>query len=155
MALNSGLDIAGDSEEGGLKSYSLGNLAKNKGLSLDSMNLDELMALRDEIDAKLPKLTLKDINVEQEVLLQYNRSKLLQSEVAQAADIPANQRVSVANGVARLLNDIVKMQGEVYNAEQFRLMEAALAKALKSMPEDAQRAFYDAYQKTAEEMASA
>lgn len=137
----------------GLKDYSLGNFAKDRGIPLDSMDLLELLALRDEIDAKLPKTTLKDVNVEQEVLLQYIRVKELQSHVAQDRSVPTNQRAQVSNTVAKCLSEIVRMRSEVYNTEQFRLMEAALAKALKTLPEAAQTVFYGAYQKIAEEMA--
>lgn len=118
------------------------------------MSLDELLALRSEIDTLLPTVSLKDFNAQEEVLLQYHRIKALQAEVAVDQDTPTNQKAQVANTVARLLSDIIGMRNELYNTEQCRLMEAALAKALRGQTEDFRTAFFEAYKKTAEEMAN-
>lgn len=146
--------LQGPQETGGLKRYSLGNLSKSKDLDLDSMNLDDLLALRDEIDAKLPKTSIKDIDLEKELVLQYMRGKELQATIAQDEGVPANQRAQIANSVRTSLNELVKLQQAIYGAEQGRRMEAALAKALRTLPEEAQHVFFDAYQKTAEQMAT-
>lgn len=139
----------------GLKPFSLSNAMKEAVLDIESMEIGELLALRDKIDAKLPSTSLRDIDVEQEVLLQYYRVKALQDKTATADDVPTNQRAQVANTVANTLKEIVKMRSEVYNTEQFRKMEAALAKALRTMPEEAQNVFYETYEKVAQEMADA
>lgn len=143
-----------EAKPSGLKRYSLGNLAKEKNLDLDSMDLEELLALRDEVAAKLPVSALKDIDLEQELVLQFQRNKRLQTEVAQADDVPTNQRAQVSNSVRSGLMELIKLQQAVYNAEQCRKMEAALAKALRTLPEEAQRVFYDAYQREADKLAT-
>lgn len=144
----------GDAKPEGLKRYSLGTIAKSKDLDLDAMGLEELLALRDEIDAKLPRTAVKDLNLEEELVLQYTRGKLLQAEVAQDEGVPANQRAQIANSVRASLAELVKLQQALYGAEQGRRMEAALAKALRTLPEEAQQVFYDAYQRAAHEMAT-
>jgi hypothetical protein len=148
------IDTGNPPKTGGLKPYSLGNTQKRPDLDLEAMDVSELLALRDKIDAKLPSTSLKDINVEQEVLLQYYRVKDLQEKAADAPDVPTNQRAQVANSVANTLKEIVKMREKVYNAEQFRKMEAALAKVLRTQPKEVQDAFFAAYEKSATEMAA-
>jgi hypothetical protein len=138
----------------GLKRYSLGNIAKEKKLDLDSMKLDELLALRDEIDAKLPSTAIKDLDLSQELVFQFLRGKQLQTTIAQDENVPANQRAQIANSVRAALTELVKLQQSMYGTEQCRRIEAALAKALRTLPEEAQRVFYDAYQREAEQMAT-
>lgn len=138
-----------------LKNYSLKVQMDSSKIILNAMNIAELLALRGEIDALLPSTNLKDFNAQEEVMLQYQRIKALQLEVSQDNNTPTNQKAQVANTLAKLLNDIVGMRNELYNTEQARLMEAALAKALRGQPEEFQAAFFAVYQKTAEEMANA
>lgn len=144
-----------DEKPRGLRRFSIKALAEGGKLDLDRLSLAELYALRDEIDVKLPPTNLRDLNMEQELVMQYHRTKALQEETNQADDVPTNQRAQVANTVANTLQRVVDMQGKVYNAEQFRKMEAALARALRTLPIEAQNVFFEAYEKTIEEMASA
>lgn len=127
---------------------------KSAQKDLKSLNTGELLALRDEIDALLPPLSLKTLNAEQELLLQYLRVKELQTEVAGDDGTPTNQKAQVANSVANTLREITRLRNEIYNGEQFRLMEAALARALRSLPAETQQVFYTAYKKAAEDMAT-
>lgn len=149
------IDAGNTQFSSGLKPYSLANAEKKGEMDLDSLKVSELLALRDKIDAKLPATSLKDLDVEKEVLLQYVRVRELQEATTVALDVPTNQRAQVANAVANTLKEIVKMREKVYNSEQFRKMEASLAKALRTLPEEAQKVFYEAYERAAEEMADA
>lgn len=137
-----------------LRSYSLKNQKKTGDFDLKKLTTGELLQLRDEIDGLLPPMSLKSLNVEQEVIMQFHRLKALQTEVANEDGVPTNQRAQVANSVAKVLNEIVRIRNELYNGEQCRLMEAALAKALRSQPEAFQSAFFEAYGKTLEQMAT-
>jgi hypothetical protein len=137
----------------GLKRFSLKTVGDHEEIDLDSLEIGELLDLRSKIDAKLPPLTIKDLNLEEELMLQFIRAKDLQSNIAKASDIPTNQKAQVANSVRATLSEIVKMQSELYSAEQFKRMEACLAKVLKTLPTEAQNAFFEAYGRAANELA--
>lgn len=120
---------------------------------LNSMTELELLQLRDEIDEKLPALALKDFNLEEELLLQYRKAKALQTLVMDDNGTPTNQKAQVANSISKLLADITRMRNEIYNGEQARLLEAAVAKSLSLMTKEAQAKFFEVYQRNAEELA--
>ena len=136
-----------------LKDYSLVPAKKLDKTDLKALTTSELLALRDQIDMLLPKTSIKDFNLEQELILQFYAVKELMSEIATDDGTPTNQKAQVMNTAKGLLADLTKLQGTIYNAEQFRLMESALAKALKSVDKVAQDAFFHNYGKAAEDMA--
>lgn len=139
----------------GLKDLSLKPGPKPSALDLKSMNMSELLALRDQIDSFLPSTSIKDFDLERELIHQFYKAKELQTNAATDVGTPTNQRAQVANTVAKLLSDLISLQTQIYNAEQFRRMEAALGKTLKAMPKETQEAFFGLYEKTAQEMADA
>jgi hypothetical protein len=139
----------------GLKKYTLKEKPEKALPELDGLGIDQLLQLRDDIDARLPATNLRDFNLEQATLLHYLSLRELQKGVNTADDVPTNQKAQVANSISAALKEITKMRNEIYNAEQFRLMEGALAKALKDMPADFVERFFALYGKKAEEMANA
>lgn len=142
-------------ESPSLKDYSVIPSLKFDKIGLETMTLTEKLALRDQIDTLLPRTSLKDFNLEKELILQFLQAKELQNNAKSLDGVPMNQRAQLANSLKGLLSDITRLQHAIYNAEQYRLMEAALAKALKSLPKEAQEVFFKLYCKTAEDMASA
>ena len=116
-------------------------------LDLDTMSVDELRALRDEIDRRLPEDKLSQMDLTQELLSQYRLVQRLQSDVLGDEEVPANQRAQVAGQVASTLQQLVKMQSEFHNSERFRAIENLLIKSIKLMPLDAAEAFIAEYEK--------
>lgn len=141
-------------DTGGLKDY--GGLKPKKAdpFDIQALSISELIALRADIDARLPATSLKDFDVEEQTLLHYHSLRELQKEIADDDKIPTNQKAQVANSISASLREITKMRTEIYNAEQFRRMEAALAKALRGTTAEFQKSFFELYGKTAEEMAN-
>ena len=116
-------------------------------IDLDEMSVDELRALRDEIDRRLPEEKLSQMDLTQELLSQYRLVQRLQTDVLDNEEVPANQRAQVAGQVASTLQQLVKMQTEFQNAERFRAIENLLIKSIKLMPRDAAEAFITEYEK--------
>ena len=124
-----------------------GTAPEKEGFDLDTMSVEELRELRDEIDRRLPEEKLSQMDLTQELLSQYRLVQRLQSDVLGDDDIPANQRAQVAGQVASTLQQLVKMQTEFQNAERFRAIENLLIKSIKLMPRDAAEAFIAEYEK--------
>lgn len=89
---------------------------------------------------------LSDINLESELLGQYEKVCKLQKDVIDDEDTPVNQRAQVANAVASTLQQLLKMQTEFYTSERFKALEALMIKALKKMPQEAAEAFVAEYE---------
>lgn len=92
---------------------------------------------------------LDQINLESELVAQYNRVLRLQEDVMWDDDCPANQKAQVAGQVASTLGSLIKMQEDLQRSEAFKLMESVLADAIKTLPEEAKTAFFEEYERRA------
>lgn len=111
-----------------------------------ALPVDLLIQYRDEITAHLPPLALKDINLEEELLLQFHAIRQLQTTVLNDETLPLNQRAQVANSVTNILNKLTELQGEAYNQERFKAIELALIRSLRTLPEDVAKDFIEQYE---------
>ena len=113
----------------------------------DLSGIDEagLYLLMTEVEAKLPLKYLKDVSLEQELVRQLRMTQLLQIDVIDDPDVPANQRAQTANAVAAILHNLAKLQTEVYTSERLKTIEAILIETLKTLPEEQQRRFMEEY----------
>ena len=125
---------------------------KSKGADLDLLNEIELRMLRGEIERRLPPNTLSSLNLEDELVNQYNLVKLLQSQVLNDDSIPLNQRSQLAGQVASTLQQLVKMQSEFHTAERFKKLEGFMVKAIRAMPVEAASKFLDDYEELGKTM---
>ena len=121
--------------------------APKDALPLDQLDIEGLLKLRDEINTRLPPVALADLNLEGEIVMQYHRAKALMAKVLEQADTPANQKAQVANSCASVLDQLIKMQARLYDAERVKAMEMALIKSLKTLPTETQVLFFDTYEK--------
>lgn len=117
-----------------------------RGLSLDSYSLDELMDLRTQIDSRMPIRKLKDVNLEQELVLQLQAVQRLQNLVIEDESTPANQRAQVAGAVATALGTLGKLQIEVYSSERLKRIEAILIEVMGGMSKKSQEEFFVKYE---------
>ena len=114
-------------------------------VNLTGMPVDKLLELRAKIDEKLPAQALKDLNLEQELVLQLLTMQKLQRDVLVDTDIPANQRSQVASGVAAILAQLVKLQGDVYTSERLKKVEQILAEVVRGLPVAQQEEWLESY----------
>lgn len=116
---------------------------------VDTLDYDQLRELRDQIDAKLPADSLKSLNLETELVTQYQRVLNLQDKVLRDSDVPANQRAQVAGAVGSALQQLIKMQEDLQLQVTLRRMEEALVESLQTLPEEARDAYFIAYERIA------
>lgn len=114
--------------------------------NLASMGEAALLDLRAQIDANLPVKSLKDIDLERELVLQYQTVKALQNLVLNDDEIPVNQRSQVANSCASTLDALVKMQEKYSTGERLKQIEGHLIEALNRMPPETTKAFFEWYE---------
>lgn len=116
---------------------------------IDEMEIDELLALKDQIEVRLPNRSLKAMNLEEELVEQYMKVKALQNRVLNDEGIPANQVAQCAGQVASTLQALVKMQTELHTAERFKKLEGLLIKHLRTLPQEVAERFIDDYERMA------
>jgi len=117
----------------------------------DMTTLQALLAERARIDSMLPPRTFSDINVEEELMLQYALAKELQVNVMASADVPANQQAQVMNTCASTLAKIQDTQSKFYSQERFKRIEAMLISQLKKWPIEMATDFINEYATMLEE----
>jgi len=112
-----------------------------------SLTIDQLLEMRAQIDAQLPVKDLKDLDLSRELVLQVQALQALQRRVMEDTSTPANQIAQCANSLSSALSNLVKVQNEVYVSERLKRIEAILIDCLDTLPEKAQRRFFEQYER--------
>jgi len=102
---------------------------------LEDIPVADLIDLYEGIKSALPAHKLQDIDLAQELVLQFMRVKELQSDTLSSSRSKGSDKTSAANAVATMLAHLTRLQTELHTAERFKLMEVHLIKALKDFPE--------------------
>lgn len=89
-------------------------------------------------------LTSESLNLESELLEQYNRARKLLHDASYDSNAPLNQKAQVINSTTSILAALIKSQAELYSLERVKRIEAALLSTLKAFPE-MQEMFLAAY----------
>ena len=113
---------------------------------LDDFDMDDA---RGKPDAKAPILdaplkNLNELDTAEELMIQYQRAETLAANTLNDADVPPNQRAQVLAAVTSVLGQIIKLQTDLHNSQQFKRIEMILIDTLKAFPE-MQAAFMEAY----------
>lgn len=90
--------------------------------------------------------SLKSLDLDGELYNAYAKAKNYLAIVQTDEDIPPNQVAQVFNTISAILKEIVKMQTDLYNAERVKKLEAAMLKAIKVAPKEAQLVFLEEYE---------
>ena len=120
------------------------------GFKWGSYPLEELIKIRDEITQHLPPMSLRDIDMEQELLLQYHSLRKLQNDVLSDNETPVNQRAQVANSVSGVLAKIGELQQTLYDSERLKRIEKILVSVLEHLPVPVAEAFLTKYEEELE-----
>lgn len=140
--------IGPDSATGGEEGSDNDSLSKpRRDLNWSIYTVAELVRFRDEITKKLPPLALKDLDLEEQVLLQYHLMRELMGNVMSEEGVPANQRSQVANGVGAVLKTLADKQTDLYTSERFKDIENLLIRTLSKLPEELAANFLADYEK--------
>jgi hypothetical protein len=128
-----------------LKDFNMKGGPAAKADPLEGLDDSELLTLRHRLDKKL-NLDLTQLNLAEELGMQYRSGQILLASVQDDKDTPANQKAQVFNSVGAALEKIVKQQRVVYDAERLKRFESAFLKTLDLYGTDEQkRRFFDLY----------
>ena len=139
----------------GLPDFALSGLDKvvprgkarvHQTLDISKMGIAELIDLRDAIDTKLPATTLKEIDLAQELVLQYMRVREFQSNVLADTGEEPNKIASAVNACQATLTQLVKLQADLHTAERFKAVENLMIEAMRKLPAEVAESFLDEYE---------
>jgi hypothetical protein len=131
----------------GIKTLMRGNEAPKDPLA--GLSAKELRRLRGEIDKLLPSSKVSDLNLEEELVEQYQKIKDLMDEVTESPDVGASQKAQVGNSVVGTLGQLVKLQEDLRRQETFKIMEGVLIEAIKRLPAAVKDEFFTEYARLA------
>lgn len=114
--------------------------------SLEPLSEAELIELRHEIDL-LIQLDLGQLNLSEELALQFRQAKALLFEVQNDDEVAANQKAQIFNAVRAQLREIVAQQEVVWSMERLKTFEVAFVKVSHMMSSEQREAFFDLYGK--------
>jgi hypothetical protein len=116
------------------------------GFNWGAMDKVTLIKCYDEIRKHLPATSLKQMNLEEEIMLQLHNVRALQTDVQDDDLIPLNQRVAAMKSVTDSLNRLAELQDKIYSSERFKSVENMMIRALMLLPEETARHFLDQYE---------
>ncbi len=133
-------------DESKVKNFGRGEETSTSPFRWSALPLETLLRYLDEIRQVLPATTLLDMNMEEELILQFQAVRTLQNTILDDESVPANQKAQVANSVASVLGSIADLQNKVYSSERFKRIETLLIRHLNKLPEDVAAAFLEDYE---------
>lgn len=114
----------------------------------DALPLNDLIDYRTQINNALSRrapMSLVDLNVETELLLQFSVLTRLQSTIIDSEEVPVNQKASVAGAVGTILTRIADRQDSVHRSERFKEVEHALIRWLMALDTEKAAQLLDQY----------
>ena len=121
---------------GGSPGAAVDKTTKANPFNWSILTVTELMQQRDEIDKHLPPTQLCDLNLEEQMLLQFHLIRQLQSDNVGDDELPLNQRAMVAKAVADIINKLTELQDRIYTTERYKAVENIFIATLKEFPEE-------------------
>lgn len=91
-------------------------------------------------------LTAETLNLETELLDQYNAAKKLYHDASYDEKIPLNQKAQALNTISSVVATLIRSQQELYSTERVKKIESSLIATLRAFP-DVQAVFMVAYEK--------
>ena len=122
------------------------------GLLIDKMSVQELIRLRDQITRRLPPLTIAEMDLEEEMLLQFHALRATQNDVMGDLDIPVNQQAQIANACGQQLKALAERQSEIYTSERIKRLEKTLIRLLHKWDSKQAELFLEEYEKELENL---
>lgn len=117
--------------------------SKKNEIDLDTLDEAGLLALRADIDSRLPIMSLDEVNLVQESLRQLKMAKALQAKANEKeSSTPMNQRAQVQNSISNIITTLAKVQTELHTSERIKRIQSAVVKVVKELPKEAQDRFF-------------
>jgi hypothetical protein len=124
----------------------LNDVAEEYIPDIDNLNIPQLLILRAKIEERMPASSLKDLNLEQELVYQYVQVKNILADLQENSLGTAANLAQLSNSIASALAQLVRLQGELYNSERFKGIEQLLVKMLREWPAKNINKFFEAYE---------
>lgn len=118
-------------------------------LDLSLYNTSELLALMGRIEALLPPMSMKSLNLEEELARQYQTVKALQADTLSGKE-DSTKKAAILNACNTALQAIIRMQNDLHNSERFKALEALMIRYMKRLPEQTVRQFLEDYENLVE-----
>lgn len=116
---------------------------------LEQMSQSELRRLSAAIGKLLPTDKLSELNLESELVEQYNKIKGIMDEVLGDTGVQTNQKGQIANAVVSALKQLAQMQEDLQRQETLKIMEACLIEVVTTFAPEEQAKFYAEYERIA------
>ncbi len=133
------------------------NLARPEKVSsgildlLETLSEAELMAARSKID-RLIDINIGNLNIGEELGLQFRKAQILFDSVADDKNTPLNQKAQLFNSLQSMLEKLTKARGIVFSQERLKRYEKAVLKLMEKLEnEEAKQAFFDLYKEYLED----
>lgn len=117
--------------------------------ALKAMPVKELRKVMAMIESLLPSQKVKNLDLEDELMQQYDKTKDLMDECIGDPDIAPNQKAQVANSVVSTLGHLVKLQEDLRLQQTLKLMESTLIDMIKTLPKEIKDEFFLEYEERA------
>jgi len=117
--------------------------------SLKALPARELRKLLTMVEELLPDTSVqkvKDLDLEDELMQQYTKTKDLMDECISDTEVAPNQKAQVANSVVSTLKQIRDMQKDLRLQEEVKLTETVLIEMIKTLPQDTKDEFFAEYE---------
>lgn len=121
----------------------------NKHDVLRGLSVNDLLHLRQEIDNLLPALKLTDMNLEEELVIQYQLAKNLQTSVLDNSSkgTPDKEKSQLLKNATSTLQALISLQGSVYTHERLKLVESCMKRAFEGVSLEIRTKFFESYEK--------
>lgn len=91
------------------------------------------------------ELEVKNLNLTEEVGLQFKQAKFFLSTLMTDEDIPANHKAQALNTVTRLLHTMTDMREKIYGQERQKKFDAAWLRTMRELPKHQQETFMELF----------
>jgi hypothetical protein len=120
-------------------------------LHYDPTDVNSILAARLKLDQLLPQRSIAEINLEEELILQYFVAKQLVQEAMDDPQVQTNQKAQVQNSCAAILKTLAEAQTALFTAERVKAIEQAIQKVWAGEDEVKRRAFFERYKRLVRE----
>ena len=114
--------------------------------AMPTKELRKLLALVEELLPDTSVQKVKDLDLEDELMQQYTKTKELMDEFIGDPEIAPNQKAQVANSVVSTLGHLVKLQEDLRLQQTLKLMETTLIDVIKTLPAEIKEEFFSEYE---------
>lgn len=114
-------------------------------INLAECSIEELLSFRQQVNAKLPAVNLKDMDLSQELVIQVLALQQAQANALADEEAPVNQKSQAMNALSAALGTLVRLQNDTFTSERLKKAEVILIDAIQELPDEVQARFIERY----------